>query len=279
MLALFGIQLCFIIDAGAFVVSALLLLGVPGKIRKQPNVEASPLHIEAERQTPVKKSFFKEIGEGLQMIYSIPLLLGGVVTICMVLLVLQMADSQIVTLFRMIPDVSEDLLGYCISASGVGTLLAAMFVRKLKWGTLTKMGLGAVATGLVFAVCAVVVVAKLPHLVQGVALFGSFFLAGIGVGFVLVPFQMLLMKRTPEHMTSRVFGTVNSLTSAAVIVGPTIGGLMITGMGAVPTYIIAGLGTATVGAVLLCLKKNIVKKDELDSKPASIALTSETAAM
>lgn len=31
LLALFGIQLCFIIDAGAFVVSALFLLGVPGR--------------------------------------------------------------------------------------------------------------------------------------------------------------------------------------------------------------------------------------------------------
>lgn len=42
LMALFGIQLCFIIDAGAFVVSALLLLGVPGrKIVKQEGLTRS----------------------------------------------------------------------------------------------------------------------------------------------------------------------------------------------------------------------------------------------
>ncbi|MEC0254730.1 MFS transporter [Paenibacillus lautus] len=263
LMALFGIQLCFIIDAGAFIVSALFLLGVPGrKLLKQKGLIGESPNEARSGQDTQKKSFFKEIGEGLKLIYGMPLLLGGVVTICAVMLVLQMADSQIVTLFRLIPDVSDDLLGYCISASGLGTLIAAMFVRKLSWSTLAKMGVGSVAAGLVFAVCAVVVVIEMPHLLQSVVLFGSFFLAGAGGGFVLVPFQMLLMKRTPEHMTSRVFGTVNSLTSGAVIIGPTLGGALVTGMGPVPTYIVAGLGTAAVGAALLLCKSRIERKDE-----------------
>lgn len=279
LMALFGIQLCFIIDAGAFVVSALLLLGVPGrKIVKQEGLTGESHHGVRAGQGE-QKSFLKEIGEGLQLIYGIPLLLGGVVTICAVVLVLQMADSQIVTLFRLIPNVSEDLLGYCISASGLGTLIAAMFVRKLSWSTLAKMGAGATAAGLVFAVCAVVVVTKMPHLLQSVVLFGSFFLAGAGGGFVLVPFQMLLMKRTPEHMTSRVFGTVNSLTSGAAIVGPTIGGALITGIGAVPTYIVAGLGTAAVGGVLLLFKGRIERKDEASASLNAVPMVPEPSTM
>lgn len=282
LMALFGIQLCFIIDAGAFVVSALFLLGVPGrKIAKQEGLtgESRSGASSGKGAGDKSKSFLKEIGEGLQLIYGIPLLLGGVVTICAVVLVLQMADSQIVTLFRLIPNVSEDLLGYCISASGLGTLIAAMFVRKLSWSTLAKMGAGATAAGLVFAVCAVVVVTQMPHSLQSVVLFGSFFLAGAGGGFVLVPFQMLLMKRTPEHMTSRVFGTVNSLTSGAAIVGPTIGGALITGIGAVPTYIVAGLGTAAVGGALLVFKGRIERKDEASAAGNAVHMVPETSSM
>ncbi|WP_339292365.1 MFS transporter [Paenibacillus sp. FSL W8-0187] len=280
LLALFGIQLCFIIDAGAFVVSALFLLGVPGRKQlKQKGLTGESPNEGRSGHDGQKKSFFKEIGEGVQLIYSIPLLLGGVVTICAVVLVLQMADSQIVTLFRLIPNVSEDLLGYCISASGLGTLIAAMFVRKLSWSTLAKMGIGAAAAGLVFAVCAVVVVTEMPHLLQSVVLFGSFFLAGAGGGFVLVPFQMLLMKRTPEHMTSRVFGTVNSLTSGAAIIGPTLGGALVTGLGPVPTYIVAGLGTAAVGAVLLLFKGRIERKDEVSATGNGVHRVPETSTM
>ncbi|MGV2644779.1 MFS transporter, partial [Clostridium perfringens] len=114
LLALFGIQLCFIIDAGAFVVSALFLLGVPGRKQlKQKGLTGESPNEGHSGHDGRKKSFFKEIGEGVQLIYGIPLLLGGVVTICAVVLVLQMADSQIVTLFLLIPNISEDLLGYC----------------------------------------------------------------------------------------------------------------------------------------------------------------------
>ncbi|MGG3284224.1 MFS transporter [Paenibacillus solani] len=277
LMALFGIQLCFLIDAGAFVVSALFLLGVPGrKLLQQADLNDGSRHEMMHGQEGQKKSFFKEIGEGLQLIYGMPLLLGGVITICAVVLVLQMADSQIVTLFRLIPDISEDLLGYCISASGLGTLIAAMSVRKLSWSTLAKMGSGAAAAGLVFAICAVVVMTPMPHLLQSVVLFGSFFLAGVGGGFVLVPFQMLLMKRTPEHMTSRVFGTVNSLTSGAAIIGPTLGGVLVTGIGPVPTYIVAGLGTAAVGAVLLAFKGRIERKDRASAAGEAIHMVPET---
>lgn len=96
---------------------------------------------------------------------------------------------------------------------------------------------------------------------------------------MLVPFQMLLMKRAPEHMTSRVFGTVNSLTSGAAIIGPTLGGALVTGLGPVPTYIVAGLGTAAVGAVLLLFKGRIERKDEASTIGDGVHRVPETSTM
>lgn len=77
-------------------------------------------------------------------------------------------------------------------------------------------------------------------------------------------------------MTSRVFGTVNSLTSGAGIIGPTLGGVLVTGIGPVPTYIVAGLGTAAVGAVLLTFKGRIERKDKASAAGEAIHMVPET---
>ncbi|UNK19217.1 MFS transporter [Paenibacillus sp. N3/727] len=260
VMAAFGIQQCFVVTSITFVISALFLIGVQGK-KKGESSDLSANTSGSETTSHEKKTFLQELSTGLSVIYSMPLLLSGLVTLCSVMLVLQMADTQTVTLFRIIPGVSDDLLGYCISASGFGTLLAALIVRKISWSTLNKMGVGAAATGIVFALAAVAVVSSLPEMMVYVILFTAFFLAGAGGGFVFIPFQMLLMKRTPEHMTSRVFGTVGSLTSAAVIVGPMLGGMLVTMWGPVTTFIISGLGTALLGMTLLILKGRIEQRD------------------
>ena len=260
VMATFGIRECFVVTAVTFLVSALLLIGVQGKKKLVPAEETA--HGPSARSSDQEKqTFMQDIRAGLSVIYGMPLLLSGLITLCSVLLVLQMADTQTVTLFRMIPGVSDDLLGYCISASGFGTLIAALIVRRIPWSTLSKMAIGAGVTGAVFATSAVAVVSSLPEMLVYVILFTAFFLAGAGGGMVFIPFQMLLMKRTPEHMTSRVFGTVGSLTSAAVIVGPMLGGFMVTAWGPVPTFIVSGLGTAMLGVTLLLLKGRIERKD------------------
>lgn len=270
VMAMFSIQSSFVFTAGAFLVSALLLIGVPGSKKAvsrglHPDREEKAGPAERLDAGGAKASFLQEMKAGLNVIMSIPMLLSGLVTLCAVLLVLQMADTQTVTLFRIIPGVSEDLLGYCISASGIGTLLAAMVARKVNWSTMAKMASGAVLLGLVFAAAGAAVVLPVPQFMVYMILFTAFFLAGAGAGFVLIPFQMLAMKRTPEHLTSRVFGTIGSMTSAAVIVGPLLGGLMVTYFGPVATFIVSGLGTALLGLGLMLLKGWVEQKDVVSS--------------
>ncbi|MNN73798.1 Major Facilitator Superfamily protein [compost metagenome] len=71
----------------------------------------------------------------------------------------------------------------------------------------------------------------------------------------------MLQRRTPEAYTGRVFGTVNSLTSAAVILGPVTGGALVTAAGPVSAFVVSGVLAALLGAAMLVLRGKIEHKD------------------
>ncbi|MNC33363.1 enterobactin exporter EntS [compost metagenome] len=177
---------------------------------------------------------------------------------------LQIGDSQIVTLFREIPGVNGDLLGWCVAASGLGTLLSALLVSRIGSGkhTLVFMGLGAVIMGVVFSSAGIVTAHGQAGLWMNIALFGSFMFAGVGAGLAFIPFNSMLQQRTPAEYTGRVFGTIGSLTSAAVILGPVAGGALVTASGPVPAFILSGLLTALLGVLLLMLRGKVERRDE-----------------
>ncbi|WP_246188215.1 MFS transporter [Paenibacillus tengchongensis] len=258
LVAAFGISACFLIDSASYVVSALILLAVPHAGKYKTRRE------DAENKAQEQRSgFFREAGAGLRFIGSMPAVLSGVSMLVAVLLVLQVADSQTVILFRDIPGVSEDLLGWCIAASGFGTLISAIAVGKRGSGKrpLAVMGAGAVLMGIVFAVASLVTAFGEAGLWMYITLFGAFALAGAGAGLVFIPFNSMLLQRTPEAYTGRVFGTVNSLTSAAVILGPVAGGALVTAAGPVVAFVCSGVLAALLGAAILVMRSGIERRD------------------
>lgn len=259
LVAAFGISVCYIIDSATYLLSALILLAVPhvGKFRTERGqvVGTNPQE---------RGSFRKEAGAGLRLIGMMPAVLSGVVMLVAVLMVLTIADSQTVTLFREIPGVSGDLLGWCVAASGLGTLCAALAIGRKGSGKhpLVLMSAGAILMGSVFVSAALVTEYGEAGLWMNVMLFGSFTLAGAGAGLVFIPFNSMLQRRTPEAYTGRVFGAVSSLTSAAVILGPVAGGALVTASGAVIAYVVSGVLTALLGAAMLVLRARIEGKDK-----------------
>lgn len=256
LVTLIGIKFCFVLDALSYLLSAILLLGVPGHAKSVGEEKQDAL------KTDEKMSFWREMGAGVQLIGSIPILAASVVTIFMMLMVVTIADSQVVVLFRGIPGVSENLLGWCMGASGLGTLVAALIAGKSKWNPLAKIGLGTAITGTVFGLAAVVITLAGASSWTYAILFASFFFAGFGAGWTYIPFSALLQQRTPVSLTGRVFGAVNSLNSTAVILGPVIGGALVTSYGAVPAFIISGSLTAIIGLLLLAGRRVIERKGE-----------------
>lgn len=259
LVAAFGISVCYMIDSATFVLSAIILLGLPRTAAiKKKDTETS------RGDTEVRNSFRQEMSAGLHVIAGMPVVLCGIVMLVLVLLMLQIGDSQIVTLFREIPGVNGDLLGWCVAASGFGTLLSALLVSRLGSGKhpLIFMGLGAVIMGVVFSSAGIVTAHGQAGIWMNIALFGSFMFAGVGAGLAFIPFNSMLQQRTPAEYTGRVFGTIGSLTSAAVILGPVAGGALVTASGPVSAFILSGLLTGLLGLGLLMLRGKIERRDE-----------------
>ncbi|MHA6534510.1 MFS transporter [Paenibacillus sp. BAC0078] len=258
LVAAFGISACYVIDSVSYLVSAVILLGLP-RVGMFKTERAS----DNAENPQERKSFRSEAGAGLRLIAGMPVVLSGVVMIVAVLLVLQIADSQTITLFREIPGVSGDLLGWCVAASGFGTLLSAVTSGRLGCSKrpLVFMGAGTVLMGSVFTIAALVTAYGQAGLWMNITLFGSFVLVGVGAGFVIIPFNSMLQKRTPEAYTGRIFGIIGSLTSAAVILGPIAGGALVTASGPISAFIVSGVLAALLGALLLFLRTGIENRD------------------
>ncbi|QSF45513.1 MFS transporter [Paenibacillus tianjinensis] len=256
LVAAFGISACYVLDSATYLVSAVILLAVPqiGKYRTDRRTDTS-------EEPHGRKPFRRKVSAGLRLIAGMPVVLGGVVMLVTVLLVLQIADSQTVTLFRNIPGISGDLLGWCLAASGLGTLLSALVSSRMGKRPLLFMSAGALLMGSVFTAAALVTAYGEAGVWMNIMLFSSFTAAGAGAGLVFIPFYAMLQRRTPEAYTGRVFGTVNSLTSAAVILGPVAGGALVTASGPVSAFILSGVLAALLGLAMLMLRSRIEERD------------------
>lgn len=264
--AAFGIAACFIIDAASFIISGAILLLVPGKMKMNSSTSYPQAATNATNEP--KSSFWSELSAGLRIIITIPAIAYGLLTLAMVLLVLQIADSQLVVLFRDLPNIPESLLGWCIALSGIGTLIAAILLKWLKsLSTLAKMGAGGTLLGFVFAGAGLTVLyGPLDSLIAFIMISG-FFLAGLGAGITFIPFQIMLQQRTPVHLTGRVFGTVTSVTSTASVVGPLFGGLLVTAFGPAPAFVLSGSVVMLIGALLLIFTRSIMSRDRETAAP------------
>nr|WP_145406335.1 MFS transporter [Paenibacillus xylanexedens] len=270
LVAAFGVAWCFVLDASSFLISGIILLWIPGyRLIQQANSDVTGVEEQTASTSQSKSSFWKETLEGIRMLASLPHIGTSLLLLAAAILFLQFADSQTVVLFRQLPGISGDLLGWCVAASGVGTLLAAMSVRKWKTaGHGLKMGLGTAVTGLVIGTAGVVVsVWPSAGLGAHLLLISLFALAGVGIGFAIVPFQILLQEQTPEPMTGRVFGTVGSVMTTSNIFGPVVGGLLVTSFGVIPAFVSSGILLTLLGVLYLFKPKG--KKMPVEESVAS----------
>ncbi|MHA7580872.1 MFS transporter [Paenibacillus vandeheii] len=272
LVAAFGITWCFALDSASFLISGIILLWIPGA-RVIQSANQNVLQVKEETagtaQAGKKATFLKDTMEGIRMLASLPQVGTSLVLLASALLFLQFADSQTVVLFRQLPGISSDLLGWCVAASGVGTLIAAMSVQKWKKaGHVIKMGIGTSLMGLVIGAVGMIV-GVWPHAGLGanLLLISLFALAGVGVGFAIVPFQILLQEQTPESMTGRVFGTVGSIMTASNIMGPVVGGFLVTSFGVIPAFVCSGILLTLLGVLYVVIRRQ--KKKDIDGSLAA----------
>ncbi|POM99578.1 MFS transporter [Bacillus halotolerans] len=242
MVAAVSIHSVFFINAGAFLLSAVILFLLPRDAFQQtPNTPQD------------KTSALASIKEGFLFMKQTPLLLTGLFTACFVLFILQIGDSQAIILIRSFPGAPPELAGWCMAVSGAGMLLTAAIVGKRRISSyLLYFTLGACLLGLATG-C-------VPFLgglgIVGTALFTfAFFIMGAAFGLVHIPFQILVQTSVPVDYSGRVFGAIQSMTTLASILGMAGGGVLAELIGVSLAFLICGCLLIAAGLTTLIGKK------------------------
>lgn len=251
LVAFLGSYAAFYIDAGSFLASALFLTGVTSKslaLKQENNVQKSKQH------------FIAQLMDGLSTIKTIPSLLLGLSLISFILMALQIADTQAIVLLRKIPHQPVGLLGYSMAASGAGMFIASAILTKKKLHSVLKliilasitMGLGFIASTIILPFPLVILMVLYPII---------FLIIGFSFGIAIIPFNIDAQKKTPVEYSGRVFGTINSVTTAAVLIGMVLGGTLAQLFGVIIAFIISGLSLILIGFIFY-IKTRMIKGSE-----------------
>lgn len=240
LVAAVGIKWSFYLDSFSFIVSALLLIGVPRTKKSAPAV------VEAGRK---KTGLFKQFIEGFSFMKRTSALLAGLIVFSLVMLVLQIADSQFIVLLRIVPGDTVHILGYLMAGSGAGVIIASVIlnVKEIR-SYMTTLSLSSIGVGVAFFLAGALIHFPTIWVATLYPVFGL--CAGFSFGMALIPFNVMAQKKTPDHMTGRVFGTINSVATLATVVGMISGGVISTAFGVITTYIFSGGTLALVGLIV-----------------------------
>ncbi|WLR42016.1 MFS transporter [Bacillus carboniphilus] len=250
LVSLFGTQFVFYIDSVTFIVSAALISLLPASVNEMT-------------QTPLEKRSFKEdLVEGMSFIKSNSFLYVGLIFLGTSLLILQLSDSQAIVLMRQIPSFSANQFGLFVATVGIGTFICgSILAKKTDYHAFKLMLSGVCLIGCGFSILAILTVLNLPLFIVWGSILGL--MVGFAAGLVFIPFQASVQIKTPTNLTGRVFGVINSVSTTATIVGPLLGGILVTVIGIIPTFILTGSLLIFSFAIGLFFRSNI-ERGKLD---------------
>lgn len=241
--ATFSPAVCMAVNVMTYTLSALLLLWVPARQGRVAAEEAMAADRAGMRNAWREGWKFLIRSRALKVSLAFSLIgLAGI----------QMIDAQFPVLFREIAPTRPGLMGWVVSAIGVGGLLSVTWLRRFQqlsaYGWLLGGGVGLI--GLMFAAAGLFQ----PETPIGLMLL-VFFLGGIGTGFTSTGMNYILQKETPPDAIGRISGIFDSLTSVIFIAAPLCGGLLIGWRGASSTFLLVGLATLGIGLAGILLQR------------------------
>jgi predicted MFS family arabinose efflux permease len=236
--------ICLMVNACSFAVSAILLTSI-GSVGET--------HDHGARKQQ-KQSFREVWKEGWLVILRNRLLLASTLFSLIGLMAIQLVDAQFSVLFREKAPNHPEIMGWTLSAIGIGALLTVAGLNRLSeirsYGWL--LGGGLLLIGLMFGWLGTFQPGSGFHW-----LLVASFVGGIGTGLSAVASNFLRQKETPKEAIGRVTGIMESLSSGAFIIAPLIGGVCITLFGVSLTFQTIGFITAAIGAIGILLQSVI----------------------
>jgi MFS family permease len=205
--------------AGSFALSLLPLLRLAHVPAPPPDPDARPIG---------------ELVEGFQTVWRDPELLLLVFMGGLMMLTLGAIDVLVVVSALGFLDIGETGAGYLSAGLGVGAVAGGLALMPLlgRGRLTTALVLGGVMTGIAGLLSGLVGVLVVVAL--------ALVLLGAGDAFGDTAVSTLLQRLTPDHVLSRVFGVVETLSVVVLAVGALATGFLVDAIGARPTFIVIG---------------------------------------
>jgi MFS family permease len=217
MVASFGANSCYILDATSFVGSAVLIASVP--FLKQDAATPKPAGGEAQSTSPLDRIWL-DMKQGMNFILHHAELLFVILAMAAGMFVLGCFGPLIAVYVRDSLHASTRIFGVASAMIGLGMLIGInglnTFGKKLSNTLLVYSGLCGISVGLV-------ILASLPHVWS--TILGNL-IVGFSVAGIIVPSQTLFQQATPPELMGRVGSTFMSIIFGAQITGLILSGIL-----------------------------------------------------
>ncbi|GIO36615.1 MFS transporter [Paenibacillus antibioticophila] len=261
-LAALSPQACILINMGARLLSALLLLGLwrlpAGKAGQEREVVKGQSRIQ---------SFWSEWKEGWTFLWHRKVVFHTMIFGFIGLTAILMVDYQFPTLFKSISPDNESLTGQVVAAIGAGAVGALIVLNKLgnihyAWG----LGGGCGLIGLGIALLGLCPPASPLWLLLGFGL-----LLGIGNGTYILVQNYILQKETSPDVVGRVFGIQNTMNSLVMLTAPLVGGLFIRALSVGTAFMSIGITMVGLGLTGILLRRLLWPQTEVKETGAGVS--------
>jgi MFS family permease len=239
LVAKFGPNSCFALDALSFLASAALLCDGPATVR--------PI---AQRTT---KNVLNDLSAGIRFILSHSAIAFILLAMAAATFAISCATPLLALLVRDILHADVRFYGFVSAMLGLGMVAGTQSVRRLarfaSAQQLVLCGLATISTGILL-----VAVTRM----SSITVLGAFAI-GAGAGFLTVPAQTLIQSETPLPMVGRVSSGVLSLVSLAQILGLILSGFAAAAFGLRPVFLASAVMLAGLTAIGHCKMSHLTK--------------------
>ncbi|MCR6112545.1 MFS transporter [Bacillus sp. A301a_S52] len=242
--AVFSPRLCILINALAYLISAIILIRMDKKSFPRDNIEA--------KSVKQSETFWASWRDGWQTVLTNRRLTVSFLFALLAMTAIQLVDVQLPVLLREFAPDQPELTGWIMAAAGAGAAVMMIILsqrqRTLHYGI--NLGGSLVLIGCGFGGMSLIYEGMPSYLPLS---FG--FLAGLGVGLFTVSTSYILQKESTEKTISRISGIYSSLSGFVVLLAPLIGGLLVHLWGASPVYQGVAVALMLIGSTgFLCHK-------------------------
>jgi predicted MFS family arabinose efflux permease len=233
-------KVCILVNAAACIIS----IGVLFSLKKAGN--------KSQRQAALTLHHPKEpLSNGWKLVIQHSILLRVVILFHVSYFVVMLVDAQISIFLRDVLPHHPEMLGWLLSGIGLGALATGVYLNRKKQVhhpfRLLSLGLLLFGGALFFISC------FNPAVMSRYFILIAAPIGGAGVGLNLLLFNYIVQKYSDKEHLGKVYGFINTLTSAVLLTAPLLGGIIVKLAGAQATFLTAAIIVVSVGFVSLLM--------------------------